>query len=162
MRVSSVLLVIAEQANDQKRIVEYATREQAQQAVTTLSNQNLMGRLVYVREVHAYPALYRSWEIAGSFYTSADTSATSRIERPSRASLDHRREVITAVLLVVVTPVVTELELEPVLVPVPVLVAAAVRSTSPTFVSFYTALLSAASYIDIGFSSFPTTLAGRT
>jgi len=31
-------------------IVEYATREQAQQAVTTLSNQNLMGRLVYVRE----------------------------------------------------------------------------------------------------------------
>ncbi|PMD14083.1 RNA-binding domain-containing protein [Hyaloscypha hepaticicola] len=29
---------------------EYATREQAQQAVNTLSNQNLMGRLVYVRE----------------------------------------------------------------------------------------------------------------
>ncbi|GAB0136023.1 hypothetical protein EsDP_00004340 [Epichloe bromicola] len=32
------------------RIVEYATREQAQQAVAQLSNQNLMGRLVYVRE----------------------------------------------------------------------------------------------------------------
>ncbi|PGH26553.1 hypothetical protein AJ80_01682 [Polytolypa hystricis UAMH7299] len=31
-------------------IVEYATRDQAQQAVATLSNQNLMGRLVYVRE----------------------------------------------------------------------------------------------------------------
>ncbi|KAI9892667.1 MAG: hypothetical protein M1814_001361 [Vezdaea aestivalis] len=31
-------------------IVEYATREQAQTAVNTLSNQNLMGRLVYVRE----------------------------------------------------------------------------------------------------------------
>ncbi|KAK8236761.1 hypothetical protein HDK77DRAFT_378671 [Phyllosticta capitalensis] len=31
-------------------IVEYATREQAQHAVQTLSNQNLMGRLVYVRE----------------------------------------------------------------------------------------------------------------
>ncbi|KAI4164272.1 MAG: hypothetical protein LQ342_002237 [Letrouitia transgressa] len=31
-------------------IVEYASREQAQQAVNTLSNQNLMGRLVYVRE----------------------------------------------------------------------------------------------------------------
>ncbi|PHH78141.1 hypothetical protein CDD82_3193 [Ophiocordyceps australis] len=31
-------------------IVEYATRDQAQQAVTQLSNQNLMGRLVYVRE----------------------------------------------------------------------------------------------------------------
>lgn len=33
------------------RIVEYANRDQAQQAVATLSNQNLMGRLVYVREV---------------------------------------------------------------------------------------------------------------
>ena len=33
------------------RIVEYATRDQAQQAVNSLSNQNLMGRLVYVREV---------------------------------------------------------------------------------------------------------------
>jgi RNA recognition motif-containing protein len=31
--------------------VEYATRDQAQNAVNTLSNQNLMGRLVYVREV---------------------------------------------------------------------------------------------------------------
>ena len=30
--------------------MEYATREQAQTAVATLSNQNLMGRLVYVRE----------------------------------------------------------------------------------------------------------------
>ena len=30
--------------------MEYATREQAQNAVQTLSNQNLMGRLVYVRE----------------------------------------------------------------------------------------------------------------
>ena len=38
---------------DLNRIVEYATREQAQQAVNTLSNQNLMGRLVYVREVCA-------------------------------------------------------------------------------------------------------------
>lgn len=30
--------------------MEYATREQAQNAVSSLSNQNLMGRLVYVRE----------------------------------------------------------------------------------------------------------------
>ena len=37
-------------ANEANSIVEYATREQAQQAVNTLSNQNLMGRLVYVRE----------------------------------------------------------------------------------------------------------------
>ncbi|KAG7284135.1 hypothetical protein NEMBOFW57_010496 [Staphylotrichum longicolle] len=35
-------------------IVEYATREQAQQAVATLSNQNLMGRLIYVREVRQF------------------------------------------------------------------------------------------------------------
>lgn len=45
------------------RIVEYATREQAQQAVAQLSNQNLMGRLVYVREViiaqFHFVALYR-------------------------------------------------------------------------------------------------------
>lgn len=33
------------------RIVEFATRDQAQQAVNTLSNRDLMGRLVYVREV---------------------------------------------------------------------------------------------------------------
>lgn len=32
-------------------IVEYATRDQAQNAINTLSNQTLMGRLVYVREV---------------------------------------------------------------------------------------------------------------
>ena len=36
------------------RIVEYATRDQAQHAVNTLSNQNLMGRLVYVREVSVW------------------------------------------------------------------------------------------------------------
>ena len=40
------------------RIVEYATREQAQQAVSTLSNQNLMGRLVYVREVRTIDTLH--------------------------------------------------------------------------------------------------------
>jgi len=43
------------------RIVEYATREQAQQAVATLSNQNLMGRLVYVREVRISCRL--SWPV---------------------------------------------------------------------------------------------------
>jgi len=37
--------------------VEYATREQAQQAVNTLSNQNLMGRLVYVREVRCFSTI---------------------------------------------------------------------------------------------------------
>ena len=42
-------------ANGPSRIVEYATKEQAQNAVNTLSNQNLMGRLVYVREVRRHP-----------------------------------------------------------------------------------------------------------
>lgn len=45
------------------RIVEYATREQAQQAVAQLSNQNLMGRLVYVREVGQHLILAQGKEI---------------------------------------------------------------------------------------------------
>lgn len=50
MRVSNQLSRLRPQLTG-SRIVEYATREQAQTAVSTLSNQNLMGRLVYVREV---------------------------------------------------------------------------------------------------------------
>lgn len=37
--------------------MEYATREDAQNAVNTLSNQQLMGRLVYVREVCMDPCV---------------------------------------------------------------------------------------------------------
>ena len=52
MRVSTPTAIYEMQRLTQlSSIVEYATREQAQQAVNTLSNQNLMGRLVYVREV---------------------------------------------------------------------------------------------------------------
>ena len=51
MRVSCFLMPLPYCHSQNGRIVEYATREQAQQAVNTLSNQNLMGRLVYVREV---------------------------------------------------------------------------------------------------------------
>lgn len=40
------------------RIVEYDTPEQAQTAIETLSNQNLMGRLVYVREVRERPQIF--------------------------------------------------------------------------------------------------------
>lgn len=57
------------------RIVEYATREQAQQAVNTLSNQNLMGRLVYVREVCWIPS-----------YTKNGIDHVDRIVRPSLVS----------------------------------------------------------------------------
>ena len=56
-------------------IVEYATREQAQQAVNTLSNQNLMGRLVYVREV------CRTL-IHSKLYGSADFSIQDREAEP--------------------------------------------------------------------------------
>ena len=40
-----------DKSNTHCRIVEYATRDEAQTAINTLSNRNLMGRLVYVREV---------------------------------------------------------------------------------------------------------------
>ena len=49
----SINIFLWKHALTMDRIVEYATREQAQQAVNTLSNQTLMGRLVYVREVRA-------------------------------------------------------------------------------------------------------------
>lgn len=51
MRVS-LMLDLQSPVTNFSRIVEYATRDQAQQAIATLSNQSLMGRLVYVREVH--------------------------------------------------------------------------------------------------------------
>jgi hypothetical protein len=41
-------------------------------------------------------------------------------------------------------------------------VVVAVRSTSPTFVSFHTLPTSALLCVDVWSSSFPTTLAGRT
>ena len=50
---------------DHNRIVEYATREQAQQAVNTLSNQNLMGRLVYVREVGSFNHCIMACQMGG-------------------------------------------------------------------------------------------------
>ena len=61
MRVSRITLLSHEldhKANDCHSIVEYATRDQAQNAVSTLSNQNLMGRLVYVREVKTLDPQY--------------------------------------------------------------------------------------------------------
>ena len=44
--------------------MEYATRDQAQNAVNSLSNQNLMGRLVYVREVRTHRLLERLTAVA--------------------------------------------------------------------------------------------------
>lgn len=54
------------------RIVEYATRDQAQNAVNTLSNQNLMGRLVYVREVSTTSFLmFKATKASVSFTSTA-------------------------------------------------------------------------------------------
>lgn len=58
------------------RIVEYATRDQAQNAVQTLSNQNLMGRLVYVREVRLNLPVH-AWK-PGTAYTEIETGPGSR------------------------------------------------------------------------------------
>lgn len=74
-------------------IVEYATRDQAQQAIATLSNQSLMGRLVYVREVRLTASLCRS-EMLTLVY---------RIERQNHASLDHQAVAISVAACVVVT-----------------------------------------------------------
>jgi RNA recognition motif-containing protein len=43
-------------------IVEYSTKDEAQTAINTLSNRNLMGRLIYVREVRI-PTLTHSLEL---------------------------------------------------------------------------------------------------
>ncbi len=107
-------------------IVEYATREQAQNAVATLSNQNLMGRLVYVREV-SYPTL-RPLSQPGA-------KVLDRIVRPNlaldpRASLAEEASWVVPVglLLSPEVTVVTEGS-------TPAWLAAVVaRSMSPTFV----------------------------
>lgn len=54
MRVSFPSFIYTPSELIQSSIVEYATRDQAQNAIQTLSNQSLMGRLVYVREVSSF------------------------------------------------------------------------------------------------------------
>ena len=65
------------------RIVEYATREQAQQAVNTLSNQNLMGRLVYVREV--FPQNSHCYQCFLQVYSERESSNTNPSPLGSRS-----------------------------------------------------------------------------
>ena len=69
--------------------MEYATREQAQQAVNTLSNQNLMGRLVYVREVSYPRCRITRWRLQRGSELVPLTLPTDRIVKPNLASLDH-------------------------------------------------------------------------
>ena len=106
--------------------MEYATREQAQQAVNTLSNQNLMGRLVYVREVRLTSLM--------TPYSLCKTDMISRIAKPNLVLQGLQLEVAadTKVDLVVDLEVDSAV-VEWVLAPVPA--AVVVKSTSPTFVS---------------------------
>lgn len=121
------------------RIVEYATREQAQTAVQTLSNQNLMGRLVYVREVGHPP----------KFVVMVDTEGGVRIEKRNHdLSAQPEAAVATAAECKAATVPAAVLEAVEAVVPtvvvvvVPVAAAAAAvawvvataRSTCPTFV----------------------------
>lgn len=100
------------------RIVEYATREQAQQAVNTLSNQNLMGRLVYVREVCWIPS-----------DTKNGIDHTGRIVRPSLVS----SAVLPAANSEAAAASVVDL-VDPLVVVVVVLAAAVASSMCRTFV----------------------------
>lgn len=78
------------------RIVEYATREQAQNAVNSLSNQSLMGRLVYVREVCRSPRLRMR-----GFHT----ESVDRTVKPSPVSSVVPRAAISAVVAAVASVV---------------------------------------------------------
>jgi len=107
--------------------VEYATREQAQNAVATLSNQNLMGRLIYVREVR-YSTSPR-----------ADHSVAKDMRRIVRPNLALAHQAVAVEVASLAVPV----ELLPSLVDLmgateastpACLAAAAARSMSPTFV----------------------------
>lgn len=71
--------------------MEYATREQAQQAVNTLSNQNLMGRLVYVREVN--PPDLRLPSYLCLFCQLPNPKIIARIAKRNRVLPDHLQAV---------------------------------------------------------------------
>lgn len=138
MRVSpGIALAANDLADVATRIVEYATRDQAQNAVNTLSNQNLMGRLVYVREVGSSMRIQPRPRPGASTVPppmSADEDLLGRIVRPSLGLPGHRP----------VAPATTEA----LLVEVPTaertaerLAVVAGSSTSPTFVSICPACL---------------------
>lgn len=64
--------------------MEYATRDQAQAAVATLSNQNLMGRLVYVREVRHLAQELGHWFVM--LTSTQDREAEPRFGPPGGAA----------------------------------------------------------------------------
>jgi RNA recognition motif-containing protein len=108
-------------------IVEYATREQAQNAIQTLSNQSLMGRLVYVREVSSSRTEKKSQITDRKRIRTARPSLDSPDLPPAATSV----AAVAAAALVVVAATVA---LATTAV-VPWVVVANVSSTSPTFVN---------------------------
>jgi hypothetical protein len=109
--------------------VEYATREQAQNAIQTLSNQSLMGRLVYVREVCL---------VAQVCMTSADRFSL-RIAKlsPGSPAPHHPVVILVVAAATVVVVVVATVEVVAMVVVVQWAAAAAARvsSISRTFVA---------------------------
>lgn len=134
MRVSHLRghLLSGMHANCRPRIVEYATREQAQNAVATLSNQNLMGRLVYVRE--ASPPWDTNWLLLISDRTARLSHASAPPEELSPAAASAAEWAAEWDLAVPAdTAVVGPVSALP-WVAWAVPAAAVGRSTSPTFV----------------------------
>lgn len=133
MRVRYLLkhLLSGIHANCRLRIVEYATREQAQNAVATLSNQNLMGRLVYVRE--ASPPWDTNWLLLISDRTARLSHASAPPEELSPAAASAAEWVAEWVRAVPADTAVGPVSALP-WVAWAVPAAAAGRSTSPTFV----------------------------
>ena len=103
--------------------MEYATRDQAQQAIQTLSNQNLMGRLVYVREVSDAASVSR--------LSSNTDQCYARTEKPNLDSQDH---LVAGILEGPCVEASAEASADPMAATVPVLSEAQDSSTSPTFV----------------------------
>ena len=107
--------------------MEYATRDQAQHAVNTLSNQNLMGRLVYVREVRVdtVPSL-NFWGYTGTDFLSrtAKQSLVSALNNNQGHHMGAQEALVPAIKVVDLEVVWAE-------VPVP---GQAVKSMYPTLV----------------------------
>jgi hypothetical protein len=128
------------------RIVEYATRDQAQNAIQTLSNQSLMGRLVYVREVRLS-------------LLSEHHLMLCRIERLSHASLDPHQAEVT--LAVAAASVVATVAAEAMAAAVPPWVVELVSSTFPMFVHPFPTCSDPNPGRCVDVSSFHSILAGR-
>lgn len=110
--------------------MEYATRDEAQNAVNTLSNQQLMGRLVYVREVGSVfcLALAMLMDLSRTEKPNPDSQLLTRREEEDK---DKDSAEVCVVTLVVVVTLATTQEVEAADLVVELVVAS---STLQTFV----------------------------